>query len=129
MKQPTANYDEPWKEALSEYFEAFLYFFFPEVNQLIDWTKTPESLEKELKRITASAKTKKRFADKLYKVWLLSGEEVWILHRCFQLIVSEFISSYFRLTLAQILADFFEIFDHLYSPAKTNDKSFVLICK
>jgi len=46
---------------------------------LIDWTKIPESLEKELKRITASAKTKKRFADKLYKVWLLSGEEVWIL--------------------------------------------------
>ncbi|EPF22062.1 RpnC/YadD family protein [Microcystis aeruginosa] len=46
---------------------------------MIDWTKTPESLEKELKRITASAKTKKRFADKLYKVWLLRGEEVWIL--------------------------------------------------
>ncbi|MCA2660379.1 MAG: Rpn family recombination-promoting nuclease/putative transposase, partial [Microcystis sp. M049S2] len=79
MKQPTANYDEPWKEALSEYFEAFLYFFFPEVHQLIDWTKIPESLEKELKRITASSKTKKRFADKLYKVWLLRGEEVWIL--------------------------------------------------
>ena len=79
MNQPTANYDEPWKEALSEYFEAFLYFFFPEVHQLIDWTKIPESLEKELKRITASAKTKKRFADKLYKVWLLRGEEVWIL--------------------------------------------------
>ena len=68
MKQTTANYDEPWKEALSEYFEAFLSFFFPEVHQLIDWTKTPESLEKELKRITASAKTKKRFADKLYSV-------------------------------------------------------------
>jgi hypothetical protein len=68
MNPTTANYDEPWKEALSEYFEAFLYFFFPEVHQLIDWTKTPESLEKELKRITASAKTKKRFADKLYSV-------------------------------------------------------------
>ncbi|AKV68703.1 hypothetical protein [Microcystis panniformis] len=68
MKQPTANYDEPWKEALTEYFEAFLYFFFPEVHQLIDWTQIPESLEKELKRITASAKTKKRFADKLYSV-------------------------------------------------------------
>ncbi len=54
-------------------------FFFPEVHQLIDWTKIPESLEKELKRITASAKTKKRFADKLYKVWLLRGEEIWIL--------------------------------------------------
>ncbi len=79
MNQTTANYDEPWKEALTEYFEAFLYFFFPEVHQLIDWTKTPESLEKELKRITASAKTKKRFADKLYKAWLLEGQEVWIL--------------------------------------------------
>jgi hypothetical protein len=79
MKQTTANYDEPWKEALTEYFEAFLHFFFPEVHQLIDWTKIPESLEKELKRITASAKTKKRFADKLYKAWLLEGQEVWIL--------------------------------------------------
>jgi len=58
MNQTTANYDEPWKEALSDYFEAFLCFFFPEVHQLIDWTKIPESLEKELKRITASAKTK-----------------------------------------------------------------------
>jgi hypothetical protein len=37
MKQTTANYDEPWKEALSEYFEAFLYFFFPEVHQLISY--------------------------------------------------------------------------------------------
>ena len=44
MNQTTANYDEPWKEALSEYFEAFLGFFFPEVHQLIDWTKIPESL-------------------------------------------------------------------------------------
>ncbi|GEA26613.1 hypothetical protein MiAbW_01166 [Microcystis aeruginosa NIES-4325] len=79
MTSQTANYDEPWKEALTEYFEAFLHFFFPEVHQLIDWTKIPESLEKELKQITASAKTKKRFADKLYKVWLLRGEEVWIL--------------------------------------------------
>jgi len=53
MTSETANYDEPWKEALTEYFEAFLCFFFPEVHQL---------------RITASAKTKKRFADKLYSV-------------------------------------------------------------
>ena len=68
MNPTTANYDEPWKEALTEYFEAFLHFFFPEVHQLIDWTKIPESLEKELKRITASARTKKRFADKLYSV-------------------------------------------------------------
>ncbi|GBL17034.1 hypothetical protein MTo_04361 [Microcystis aeruginosa NIES-1211] len=32
MNPTTANYNEPWKEALSEYFEAFLYLFFPEVH-------------------------------------------------------------------------------------------------
>jgi predicted nucleic acid-binding protein len=79
MTSETANYDETWKEALTEYFEAFLHFFFPEVHQLIDWQKPTQSLEKELKRITASAKTQKRFADKLYQVWLLEGQEAWIL--------------------------------------------------
>ena len=79
MNQKTANYDESWKEALTEYFEPFLCFFFPEVHQLIDWTKPPQSLEKELQQITASSKTKKRFTDKLYQVWLLEGQEVWIL--------------------------------------------------
>ncbi|MFM6873981.1 MAG: hypothetical protein ACKPKR_03495 [Microcystis panniformis] len=44
MNPTTANYDEPWKEALTEYFEAFLHFFFPEVHQLIDWTKTGSSV-------------------------------------------------------------------------------------
>jgi hypothetical protein len=39
MTSETANYDEPCKEALTEYFEAFLCFFFPEVHQLIDWTR------------------------------------------------------------------------------------------
>ena len=77
--QQTANYDESWKEALSEYFEPFLSFFFPSVHQLIDWKQVPQSLDKELQQITASAKTKKRFADKLYQVWLLDGRLVWIL--------------------------------------------------
>ncbi|MGV2388086.1 MAG UNVERIFIED_CONTAM: hypothetical protein LVR29_06440 [Microcystis novacekii LVE1205-3] len=45
MNPTTANYDEPWKEALTEYFEAFLYFFFPEVHQLIDWTRKRVSEE------------------------------------------------------------------------------------
>ena len=68
MNQTNANYDESWKEALTEYFEAFLRFFFPSVHQLIDWTKSAASLDKELQQITASSQTKKRFTDKLYKV-------------------------------------------------------------
>ncbi|MEA5620917.1 hypothetical protein VB711_24210 [Cronbergia sp. UHCC 0137] len=79
MKEITANYDESWKEALTEYFESFLIFFFPEVHQLIDWTQTPKSLDKELQEITASSETDKRIADQLYQVWLLDKREVWIL--------------------------------------------------
>jgi hypothetical protein len=45
----------------------------------IDWTKPPESLDKELQQITASSATEKRIADKLYKVWLLNKTQVWIL--------------------------------------------------
>lgn len=79
MIPSTANYDEAWKEALSEYFEAFLNFFFPNVYSLIDWTQIPQSLDKELQQITASSKTSKRFADKLYQVWLQDGNTAWVL--------------------------------------------------
>jgi hypothetical protein len=79
MREVTANYDESWKEALNEYFESFLIFFFPEVHQLIDWTQTPRSLDKELQEITASSATEKRIADKLYQVWLLDKRVIWIL--------------------------------------------------
>ncbi|MDM3863187.1 MAG: DUF4351 domain-containing protein, partial [Aphanizomenon gracile PMC644.10] len=44
-----------------------------------DWTKTPESLDKELQEITASGETQRRITDKLYKVWLLDQTQVWIL--------------------------------------------------
>ena len=79
MSEITANYDESWKEALNEYFESFLSFFFPLAYQAIDWTQKPESLDKELQAITASAKTERRIADKLYKVWLLDKQQIWIL--------------------------------------------------
>ena len=72
----TANYDESWKEALNEYFDSFLSFFFPVAYKAIDWTKPPESLDKELQEITASSATEKRIADKLYKVWLLDKTQV-----------------------------------------------------
>jgi hypothetical protein len=75
----TANYDESWKEALNEYFDSFLSFFFPVAYEAIDWTQKPESLDKELQQITASSATEKRIADKLYKVWLLDKTQVWIL--------------------------------------------------
>jgi Putative transposase, YhgA-like len=79
MTEITANYDDTWKYAISCDFESCLIFFYPDIHAQIDWTKTPVPLEKELAKITAAAKTDKRHADKLFKVWLLTGEEAWIL--------------------------------------------------
>ena len=79
MNSITANYDESWKEALSEYFEDFLVFFFHDIYQQIDWSIPPQSLDKELQQITASSDTEKCIADKLYQVWLWDNQEVWIL--------------------------------------------------
>ena len=80
MTKSTANYDEPWKAAISEYFQQFIEFFYPDIHGEIDWQKQPISLDKELAQITASAETEKRQADKLFKVWRLSDDkEIWIL--------------------------------------------------
>ncbi|BAZ79950.1 hypothetical protein PN497_03065 [Sphaerospermopsis kisseleviana CS-549] len=79
MTETTANYDQTWKEAITQYFESFIQFFYPNLHQKIDWSKTPISLDKELEQITASSQTKKRYADKLFQVWLLNNEIIWIL--------------------------------------------------
>ncbi|NER49920.1 MAG: transposase [Symploca sp. SIO1A3] len=76
---PAANYDTPWKEALQQYFEPFLSFFFPKVHPLIDWSQQPESLDKELEQILRQADSGERVADKLFKVWLLDGKITWVL--------------------------------------------------
>lgn len=79
MSSVTANYDESWKEALDEYFDDFLAFFFPEIHQQVDWQVPPLALDKELQQITVSADAEKCVADKLYQVWLVDNQEVWIL--------------------------------------------------
>jgi hypothetical protein len=79
MTEINANYDEPWKEAIGDYFDRFLHFFFPEVYNLINWLKPPISLDKELQKITADSDDSKRLVDKLFKVWLKDHQEVWIL--------------------------------------------------
>jgi hypothetical protein len=79
MTNITANYDQTWKEAIGQYFESFLQFFYPKIYEQIDWSNPPISLDKELEQITASSQTKKRYADKLFQVWLLNNEVIWIL--------------------------------------------------
>ncbi len=76
---PRHDYDSPWKEMLSEYFEQFITFFFPDVSRDIDWTRKYELLDKELRQITREAEIGVRLADHLVKVWKKSGEETWVL--------------------------------------------------
>jgi len=43
------DYDSPWKDILTVYFEQFLAFFFPKIMQEIDWSRGYNSLDKELR--------------------------------------------------------------------------------
>jgi len=74
-----ADYDSPWKEVLEAYFPQAMHFFFPETAALIDWTSPYEFLDKEFQQISREAEQGKRYADKLVKVWLKQGEQLWLL--------------------------------------------------
>ncbi|MBD2126893.1 hypothetical protein NDI39_23120 [Microcoleus sp. ZQ-A2] len=78
MNELQLDYDSPWKEAIEQYFEPFLAFFFPAAHAVIDWTRPPESLDKELQQIVREAEVGRRLADKLFKVWRLGGEDAWV---------------------------------------------------
>jgi hypothetical protein len=76
---PRADYDNPWKNSLELYFRDFMEFCLPQIAEQINWSKGYESLDKELITITRDAKTGKRIADKLIKVWKKDGHETLIL--------------------------------------------------
>ncbi len=76
---PTTDFDSPWKDILDLLFVEFMAFFFPDAYAAIDWTRGHEYLDKELQKITADAETGRRTVDKLVKVYLLDGAELWVL--------------------------------------------------
>ncbi|MCP4399253.1 MAG: cytosolic protein, partial [bacterium] len=73
------DYDSPWKDMLSEYFQEFIRFFFPDVGRDIDWKRGYELLDKEFRQITREAESGTRVTDQLVKVWTIEGEETWVL--------------------------------------------------
>ena len=73
------DYDGAWKEALDDFLEWCLAFFFPEIHADVDWSRPCESLDTELQKIVRDAKQGQKFVDKLVKVWLKNGEEKWLL--------------------------------------------------
>ena len=79
MIEQRADYDNPWKEALSLYFQPFMAFFFPEIDANINWSRGYEFLDKEFQQVVRDAEMGLREADKLVKVWRGDGVEVWVL--------------------------------------------------
>ncbi len=73
------EYDSPWKEIIELFFPQFMAFFFPTIAVAIDWTKPVEFLDKEFQRSIRRSEVGRQTVDKLVKVWLLTGEEVWAL--------------------------------------------------
>ena len=73
------DFDSPWKEALSAYFEPFLALFFPDAHAEIDWRRDCQPLDQELRQIVREGELGRRRVDHLVKVWLTSGQEQWVL--------------------------------------------------
>ena len=76
---PREDYDSPWKEMIERFFERFMAFYFPRAHRLIAWDKGFEFLDKELQKITREAEQGRRTVDKLVRVRLKRGGELWVL--------------------------------------------------
>ena len=79
MTEQYTDYDSPWKEVIELYFPRFLEFFFPLAEAAIDWTRPYEFLDTELQQLEPDAEIGRRWVDKVAKVWLLDGQEAWVL--------------------------------------------------
>ncbi len=51
----TTDFDGAWKEALEQFFPAFIEFFWPQAYAAIDWAKPYAFLDRELRQITRDA--------------------------------------------------------------------------
>jgi hypothetical protein len=76
---PPTQADNAWKDILNIWFPEFMAFFYPHLAKEIDWSAGYESLDKELQAITSQSMLGDRFVDKLVKVKLRQGSELWIL--------------------------------------------------
>jgi len=70
-----------WKAALEDLFDDFLRFFFPKAEQIFDFSKNFQYLDKELDQLFPPEDDTyaPRYVDKLVKVFTTNGQEEWIL--------------------------------------------------
>ena len=68
-----------WKAIIEDFFEDFLRYFYPNAEEIFDFSKGFEFLDKELGQLNVPSKSKNRVADKLVKTFTKGGDEQWIL--------------------------------------------------
>jgi len=73
------QFDSPWKDALDLFLKELLSLLFPDVHALIDWSKGYENLDAQLSEIVRESELGPTAADKLFRVALLNGQDVWLL--------------------------------------------------
>ena len=78
MEQINQAYDSPWKDILETYFREFMAFFFPKIEEDLDWGKGYEFLDKEFQSIVKEAEIGRRYLDKLIRVLRKGGSETWL---------------------------------------------------
>jgi len=72
-KAGKVDYDSAWKDVIEQLFKSFLEFFFLVIYRDIDFSKKPQFLSQELRKLFKGSKVGKRYADVLVKVHLKDG--------------------------------------------------------
>ncbi|MGH9841434.1 MAG: DUF4351 domain-containing protein [Blastocatellia bacterium] len=78
QSKPNVDQDNAWKDMLDRHFPEFIEFFFPEIYEAINWSRKPVFLDKELAKLGPRHLKGKRLADKLAKVWLKTGQPLFV---------------------------------------------------
>jgi len=73
------HYDELWKDAVENLFPYFIKLIAPDFYPRVNWSKPISFLDQELHQISLRSEETKRFVDRLVCVWMLNGEERWVL--------------------------------------------------
>jgi len=73
------HYDELWKDAVENLFPYFIKLIAPDFYSYVNWSKPISFLDQELHQISLRSEETKRFVDRLVRVWMLNGEERWVL--------------------------------------------------
>jgi predicted transposase YdaD len=72
--------DALWKAILEDLFDDFLMFFYVNAGEIFDLSRGFEFLDKELEELShQEERPNRRYVDKLVKVFLKNGMELWIL--------------------------------------------------